>query len=121
VDSRLLSNAKELLDKELILKARDILESEELSYSICVSGNAVLSDAKKLLDKESISKTRDLLESKELLYNICVLGDAVLSDAKAILFNKLIVLVPRNELSVPPFSKVNRFVLLCISAVIPLK
>jgi hypothetical protein len=99
-------------------KARDILKSKELLYSICVLGNVVLLDAKELLNKESMSKTGDLLESKELLYSICVLGDTVLLDAKAILFNKLIVLVLRDKLSV---SKVNCFVLLCIGAVIPLK
>jgi hypothetical protein len=99
-------------------KAGDILESKELLYSICVLGDVVLLDAKELLDKESMSKTGDLLESKELSYSICVLGDAVLLDAEAILFNKLIVLVLRDELSV---SEVDRFVLLCIGAVIPLK
>ena len=118
MDSKLLSNAKELLDKESMSKARDILKSKELLYSICVLGNVVLLDAKELLDKESMSKTRDLLKSKELLYSICVSGNAVLSNAKAILSNKLIVLVLKDELSV---SKVNRFVLLCIGAVIPLK
>lgn len=68
-----------------------------------------------------MSKAGDILKSKELLYSIYVLGDAVLLDAKAILFDKLIVLVPKDELSVPSFSKVDCFVLLCIGAVIPLK
>lgn len=121
MDSRLLSDARELSDKESMLKAGDILEFEELLYSICVSGDAVLSDARELLDKESMLKTGDLLESKELSYSICVSSDAVLLDAEAILSNKLIVLVLRDELSVLPFSKVDRFVLLCIGAVIPLK
>ena len=42
-------------------------------------------------------------------------------DAEAILSNELIVLVPRDELSIPSFSEVDRFVLLYIGAVIPLK
>jgi len=65
-----------------------------------------------------MSKTGDLLKSKELLHSIFVLGNIVLSDTKAILFNKLIILVPRDELFVPPFSKVDCFVLLYISAII---
>jgi hypothetical protein len=78
----------------------------------------LLLDARELSDKESMSKTGDLLESKELSYSICVLGDVVLLDAEAILSNELIVLVPRDELSI---SEVDRFVLLHIGAVIPLK
>ena len=78
----------------------------------------LLSDAGELSDKESMSKTGDLLESEELSYSICVSGDAVLSDAEAILSDELIVSVPRDELSV---SEVDRFVLLRIGAVIPLK
>jgi hypothetical protein len=81
----------------------------------------LLSDAGELSDKELMSKAGDLLESEELSYSICVSGDAVLSDAEAILSDELIVSVPRDELSIPPFSEVDRFVLLRIGAVIPLK
>ena len=78
----------------------------------------LLSDAGELSDKESMSKAGDILESEELSYSICVSGDAVLSDAEAILSDELIVSVPGDELSV---SEVDRFVLLRIGAVIPLK
>ena len=81
----------------------------------------LLLDVGELLDKESMLKIGDLLESKELSYSICVLGDIVLLDIEVILSNELIVLVPRDELFIPPFSKVDRFVLLYIGAAIPLK
>ena len=121
MDSRLLLDVGELLDKESMLKAGDILESKELLYSICVSGDAVLLDAGEHSDKESMLKIGDLLESEELSYSICVSGDAVLLGVEAILSDELIVLVPRDELSIPSFSEVDRFVLLPIGAVIPLK
>jgi hypothetical protein len=118
VDSKLLLDARELLNKELMLKAGDILKSKELLYSICVLGDVVLLDTRELLDKELMLKIGDLLESKELLYSICVLGDIVLLNVEAILSNELIVLVLRDKLSI---SKVDCFVLLHIGAVMPLK
>ena len=78
----------------------------------------LLLDARELSDKELMLKIEDLLESKELSYSICVLGDVVLLDVEAILSNELIVSVLRDELSI---SKVDRFVLLHIGAVMPLK
>jgi hypothetical protein len=81
----------------------------------------LLLDARELSNKESMLKVGDILESEELLYSICVSGDVVLLDVEAILSDELIVLVPRDELSIPSFSEVDRFVLLYIGAVIPLK